>query len=114
MNARLENEKRTFENAGSEGMDVIYGKGITKIGSLFTKSTVRSIEIPEGVKTIGDSAFEDCEKLERIELPESMEQVGQYAFKGCRGVSHLKIKSPNCIYDQSFLIISGLGEKRIT
>ena len=111
MNARLENEKRTFENAGSEGMDVIYGKGITKIGSLFTKSTVRSIEIPEGVKTIEDSAFEDCEKLERIELPESMEQVGQYAFKGCRGVSHLKIKSPNCIYDQSFGSFPGLGEK---
>ena len=111
MNARLENEKRTFENAGSEGMDVIYGKGITKIGSLFTKSTVRSIEIPEGVKTIGDSAFEDCEKLERIELPESMEQVGQYAFERCRGVSHLKIKSPNCIYDQSFGSFPGLGEK---
>ena len=111
MNARLENEQQAFWKAGTEGIDVVYGKGITKIGSLFTKSTVRSIEIPEGVKTIGDSAFEDCEKLERIELPESMEQVGQYAFKGCRGVSHLKIKSPNCIYDQSFGSFPGLGEK---
>ena len=111
MNARLENEQQAFWKAGTEGIDVVYGKGITKIGSLFTKSTVRSVEIPEGVKTIGDSAFTDCEKLERIELPESMEQVGQYAFKGCRGVSHLKIKSPNCIYDQTFGSFPGLGEK---
>ena len=111
MNARLENEQQAFWKAGTEGIDVVYGKGITKIGSLFTKSTVRSVEIPEGVKTIGDSAFTDCEKLERIELPESMEQVGQYAFEGCRGVSHLKIKSPNCIYDQSFGSFPGLGEK---
>lgn len=111
MNARLENEQQAFWKAGTEGIDVVYGKGITKIGSLFTKSTVRSVEIPEGVKTIGDSAFTDCEKLERIELPESMEQVDQYAFEGCRGVSHLKIKSPNCIYDQSFGSFPGLGEK---
>ena len=111
MNARLENEQQAFWKAGTEGIDVVYGKGITKIGSLFTKSTVRSVEIPEGVKTIGDSAFTDCEKLERIELPESMEQVGQYAFERCRGVSHLKIKSPNCIYDQSFGSFPGLGEK---
>ena len=111
MNARLENEQQAFWKAGTEGIDVVYGKGITKIGSLFTKSTVRSVEIPEGVKTIGDSAFTDCEKLEKIELPESMEQVGQYAFEGCRGVSHLKIKSPNCIYDQSFGSFPGLGEK---
>ena len=111
MNARLENEQQAFWKAGTEGIDVVYGKGITKIGSLFTKSTVRSVEIPEGVKTIGDSAFTDCEKLEKIELPESMEQVGQYAFEGCRGVSHLKIKSPNCIYDQTFGSFPGLGEK---
>ena len=111
MNARLENEQQAFWKAGTEGIDVVYGKGITKIGSLFTKSTVRSVEIPEGVKTIGDSAFTDCEKLERIELPESMEQVDQYAFEGCRGVSHLKIKSPNCIYDQTFGSFPGLGEK---
>ena len=111
MNARLENEQQAFWKAGTEGIDVVYGKGITKIGSLFTKSTVRSVEIPEGVKTIGDSAFTDCEKLEKIELPESMEQVGQYAFEGCRGVGHLKIKSPNCIYDQTFGSFPGLGEK---
>ena len=111
MNARLENEQQAFWKAGTEGIDVVYGKGITKIGSLFTKSTVRSVEIPEGVKTIGNSAFTDCEKLEKIELPESMEQVGQYAFEGCRGVSHLKIKSPNCIYDQTFGSFPGLGEK---
>ena len=111
MNARLENEQQAFWKAGTEGIDVVYGKGITKIGSLFTKSTVKSVEIPEGVKMIGDSAFKDCEKLERIELPESMEQVEQYAFEGCRGVSHLKIKSPNCIYDQSFGSFPGLGEK---
>ena len=111
MNARLENEQQAFWKAGTEGIDVVYGKGITKIGSLFAKSTVKSVEIPEGVKMIGDSAFKDCEKLERIELPESMEQVDQYAFEGCRGVSHLKIKSPNCIYDQSFGSFPGLGEK---
>ena len=40
-----------------------------------------SITIPEGVTSIGDSAFEDCRGLTSISLPESVIKIGNYAFK---------------------------------
>ena len=40
-----------------------------------------SITIPEGVTSIGDSAFEACRGLTSISLPESVIKIGNYAFK---------------------------------
>ena len=40
-----------------------------------TRRKIRSIRIPEGILTIGTSAFEDCESLERVELPGSLRRV---------------------------------------
>lgn len=40
---------------------------------------IRYVEIPEGVKVIGDDAFSDS-NLVKISLPESLERIGNYAF----------------------------------
>ena len=44
---------------------------------------LQSVTIPEGVITIGESAFEGCERLERVVLPDSLETIGACAFSGC-------------------------------
>ena len=42
-----------------------------------------SIEIPEGVFTIGEFAFQGCESLESIRLPATITEIHQAAFADC-------------------------------
>ena len=43
----------------------------------------KSITVPEGVKSIGDSSFEGCGSLEKINIPNSVTSIGEYAFLEC-------------------------------
>lgn len=39
--------------------------------------------VPNGVKTIGEYAFADCESLKSTSLPDGLESIGFHAFAGC-------------------------------
>jgi len=57
--------------------------GVTKIADqAFLASTLKSVEIPDSVKEIGSSAFQDCFDLVSVSLPDSVERVGECAFYG--------------------------------
>lgn len=44
---------------------------------------LRSIELPNSIKYIGNNAFDGCSNLESINIPESLEHLGPQAFDGC-------------------------------
>ena len=44
-------------------------------GAFQNKSTLTKLEIPAGVKTIGDNAFADCANLASLTLPDSLEPL---------------------------------------
>ena len=48
----------------------------------FATSGITTVRITEGVKHIGDSAFQGCTSLTHVEIPTSIESIG-YAFHGC-------------------------------
>lgn len=47
--------------------------------------------IPEGVTSIGDSAFCDCRGLTSITIPDSVTSIGSKAFIGCSYISEVSI-----------------------
>ena len=54
------------------------------------KSTLMSIKLPNGLKTIGTSAFQGCKVLtDELVLPETLETIGNYAFEGCISIDGL-------------------------
>ncbi len=75
------------------------GDTVTGIGtSAFLGSlTVKSITLPEGLKTIGDYAFYES-SLESIEIPASVETIGAGAFASCRALKMINVDSGNTRY----------------
>lgn len=43
---------------------------------------VEDIELPKGLKKIGEGVFQYCEKLQKIDIPPSVEEIGEYAWTG--------------------------------
>lgn len=50
-----------------------------------------SVIIPEGVTSIGPSAFKGCDKLQTIQLPSTLETIEDHAFQNCEGMSNITI-----------------------
>ena len=47
------------------------------------------IILPEGITSIENNKFKDCEKLVEIVIPESVTSIGDSAFSGCVGLKKL-------------------------
>ena len=67
--------------------------GVTSIGgSAFSGCTsLGSIEIPDGVTSIGGSAFSGCTSLGSIEIPDSVTSIGSSAFYNCTSLGSIEI-----------------------
>lgn len=49
--------------------------------------------IPDGVESIGEMAFGNCEGLIDVIIPDSVKSIGSAAFKGCSGLTGVIIPS---------------------
>lgn len=85
------------------------GKTVTEIrDSAFShsKKTLRSITLPDTIRTIGFYAFMGCELLSEINLPESITSIGGQAFAYCTSLKHITISGKLVGY--GFFAHSGL------
>ncbi len=67
--------------------------GVTSIGySAFDGcASLTQINIPDGVTSIGYSAFSDCTSLTQITIPDSVTSIGDWAFNGCTSLTQITI-----------------------
>ena len=72
---------------------VVIPNGVTTIGaSAFAgNNTMTSVVIPGGVTTIQGSAFYDCTALKKIVIPDSVTSIGMMAFQGCTALEEVVI-----------------------
>ena len=64
---------------------MLFNAPVTKIGdSAFANShNLKSIVVPENVKSIGKNAFDGCTMLTKISLPDGLTSIGNNAFYYC-------------------------------
>ena len=76
---------RTADAMGVGKKAVQVPEGTVSIGQEYRDDkTATEVILPEGLKHIGDSAFEGCVNLEKINFPEGLETIGEGAFAGCQ------------------------------
>ena len=72
------------------------GSQLTSIGNAsFAKSAITSINIPEGVTMIDNSAFNGCASLTSVTLPTTLEKIGYLAFLNCKALKTLTFAAPD-------------------
>lgn len=65
---------------------VVYA--VTAIGDYaFANTNVERINLPEGIESIGTSAFDGNGSLKEVILPSTLTSIGQFAFYECRSLS---------------------------
>ena len=75
-------------------------------------SSITSVNIPNSVTSIGNSAFSGCSGLTSITLPNSITSIGNSAFSGCSGLTSITFEdnsSLDSIGDYVFSNCSGLA-----
>ncbi len=74
--------------------DKIEGKSVTSIGAeAFMSSTLISVEIPNSVTIIGESAFSHCENLYTVKMSDSVDYIANSTFWACYNLSEIEIPS---------------------
>ena len=86
-------ENGVLKEYKGQGGDVVIPEGVKSIGDSafeYCKS-LTSIVIPESVTSIGDSAFWRCSSLTSVVIPEGVKSIGDSAFWGCLSLTSVVI-----------------------
>lgn len=61
----------------SDRWDSIFGDNVTRV------------EIPDGIRSIGECSFKRCESLTSVTMPDSVTGIGDYAFSRCSSLPNI-------------------------
>ena len=60
-------------------------------GAFRKDKSLESIELPVGLKNVGESAFEGCSCLAEIAIPEGVLKIESRTFLGCEGLREIRV-----------------------
>ncbi|MDR1899084.1 MAG: bacterial Ig-like domain-containing protein [Treponema sp.] len=72
------------------------------------KDRIILLTLPDTVKNIGSSAFQDCTGLTSISLPDDVTAIGNAAFQDCTGLTSISLPAAVTIGDYAFRYCTGL------
>lgn len=78
------------------------------------RSAITSVEIDDGVVSIGNYAFESCTNLSSVSIPSSVEYVGHWSFDGCTSLTSITIPDGVKQIGKYSFANSGMGQIAIS
>lgn len=101
----------------SEGLKIIDGV-VTGIGTctdtkLYICSSLKTLEIPNGVTSIAPDAFQGCQSLTSITIPHSVTNIGYNTFLGCSALTTIHYRGTTQQWN-SIEKLNGPGPTTIT
>lgn len=97
-----------------------FGKKLKSIGMYaFCDTDLVYVSIPGTCKTIGDSAFYNCDSLEEVYMAEGVESLGEFAFQSSDKLKYINFPSTihdigRCAVENTAWLYEAMGQKWIT
>ncbi|MBQ3075333.1 MAG: leucine-rich repeat domain-containing protein, partial [Clostridia bacterium] len=89
---------------GCSNSTIFSGEGVRSIGDYaFAYTNISSIQIPDGVTSIGEGAFIGCENLKAVRIPSGVTKIGEYAFANCTNFTELSLSGTIPTFPESAL-----------
>lgn len=90
---------------------VLFSKTDKRLVTYPMRKTDAAYAVPNGILTVGESAFSGCDYLQRVTVPESVTAIEPRAFQGCAALSSVSISGPVTeIGDEAFSGCKALEE----
>lgn len=72
----------------------INNSDVTEIswGAFKNFQSLKEVNFPDTLRTIGDSSFYGCASLKQVTVPESVSKIGANAFYGCTSLESVELK----------------------
>ena len=86
--------------------DIVIPDGVTSIGNsaFYRNNKITSVRMPDSVTAIGSNAFYGCYRIEDLFLPAHLTEIGERAFEECQRIMEVRIPgSVQKIGDYAFL-----------
>ena len=84
---------------------LVYGEGEIPDYNTFKKAPwyefrheLATVEIAEGITTVGANAFSGCYSLKTVSVPSSVKAIGDKAFYQCNGLQNIAVAESNAYY----------------
>lgn len=80
---------------------IVIGKGVKSIGQLafYYCDNLTSITIPNNVRSLGSGAFQHCKSLTSVHIGSGLKNISYSVFEGCTLLKSIVVDSNNSIYD---------------
>ena len=77
----------------AEILSVNIRDGVTTVGdsAFYACANLESVRLPDSVTRIGEWAFADCAKLDTISLPDSVRRINRGAFSDCKALAEIDL-----------------------
>lgn len=95
----IETWKRASYSTISEVTQLLINLNINPLDHLssiprgfLTNTSIKHIDIPDHITSIGDYAFANCDSLMDITIPDNVTSIGYWTFNGCTGLNYISYK----------------------
>lgn len=91
----------------------IEGLPVTSVrdNAFYRCDSLRSINLPDTVKTMGHHCFYGCSSMERVKLPGQLETMGMGCFEGCSSLTAVTLPDTlGVLADSCFRLCTGLTD----
>lgn len=96
---------------GTDIKSVEIENGVTSIGNFafYYCSNLNNVSIPSSIISIGEKAFGFCSKLTSVTIPASVTNIGDRAFMQCKGLTNITLSEGlTCLGYDMFELCEGL------